>query len=161
MALVDLDRRAVFGVSIALIVAGFLIGYFVVPMFIHHEQPKGITVLEAYITPSEVKSEQPTSLVVRVSNNLEEYANVTVLISIEGDVERYVNISGFRISKQSPGLWNWSFGVMPPHSEVKYVAEMTFNVPSGIAEIKYRVNVYFEANGSIFDSKTFIIKVST
>jgi hypothetical protein len=38
---------------------------------------------------------------------------------------------------------------------------MAFNVPSGVAEIKYRVQVDVVANGSTIDSKTFIIQVST
>jgi hypothetical protein len=38
---------------------------------------------------------------------------------------------------------------------------MAFNVPSGVAEIKYRVQVDVVVKGSTIDSRTFIIQVLT
>ncbi|MEM2725415.1 MAG: hypothetical protein QXP47_06585, partial [Candidatus Nezhaarchaeales archaeon] len=68
--------------------------------------------------------------------------------------------SGFNVVKISEGVWRWDFGVLPPLSEVKYVANLVFNIPSGIAEIKYRIYVDVVANGSTVDSRTFVIAVS-
>ena len=161
MSLFDFDRRAAVVVGLAVVVAAFLIGYLVVPTLLAQQQPQDVELLEANIVPTSVKAGQPSSLIVRIANNLDENINVKVLLVIEGDIEKYVSITGFNVEKISNGVWQWDFGIMPPSSEVKYVAKLAFNIPSGIAEIKYRVHVDFVANGSSFDSRDFIIKVSS
>lgn len=157
----EANKKATVLIGVAIATAAFLLSYLLMPTLIAQRQPQGVELIEARLTPLSVKSSQPATLTVRIANNLNENVNVTVLISINGDVEKYVNVTGFNIEKVSKGLWLWRFGVMPPSSEVKYVAKLIFSIPSGIAEIKYRVHVDYMADDTLFESEDFIIKVSS
>lgn len=159
MSAFDFDKRATVVVGLA-IVAAFLVGYLIVPTLLAQQQPQTVELIEAKMIPTSVKAGQPSSLIVRIANNLDQNADVKVLLVIEGDVEKYVSITGFNVKKVSDGVWLWDFGIMPPGSEVKYVAKLVFNIPSGIAEIKYRVHADFVANGTSFNSEDFIIRIS-
>jgi len=153
---------------VIIVVAALLAGYFLASALASGQSPqqqdqefRGVKVLEAYVNPSSVRAGEATRLVVRVSNQLNDFVDVKVMILIKGEVEKYATMSGFNVVKLSEGTWQWGWGSLPPLSEVKYVANMAFNVPSGVAEIKYRVQVDVVANGSTIDSKTFIIQVLT
>ncbi|MEM4576163.1 MAG: hypothetical protein QW701_01730 [Candidatus Nezhaarchaeales archaeon] len=154
----DSNQRVVFLGALAAVVA-FLVGYFAVPALVAQERGQGVEILEAKITSASIKASEPTFLVVRVSNVQSSYTDFKVLISIKGDVERYVTIRGFNVEKIGDGVWQWSFGIMPPFSEVKYVVELTFNIPSGIAQIKYRIHVDFLVDGSTIDGRDFVVEV--
>jgi|GEM_PF-1419115 hypothetical protein len=153
---------------VVIAVAALLAGYFLASALASGQSPqqqsqefRGVRVLEAYVDPSSVRAGETTHLTVRVSNPLNDFVDVKVMILIKGEVEKYATVSGFNVVKLSEGAWQWSWGSLPPLSEVKYVVNMAFNVPSGVAEIKYRVQVDVVANGSTIDSRTFIIQVLT
>ncbi|MEM2213696.1 MAG: hypothetical protein QXD66_00665 [Candidatus Nezhaarchaeales archaeon] len=165
MGAFDDNRRALLLIGMVAIAVIALMSFLIASALTPQQQQvvpefRGVKVLEAYTNPSSVKVGEPALLIVRVSNNLNHNAEVKVFISIKGEVEKYVTVSGFNVVKISEGVWRWDFGVLPPLSEVKYVANLVFNIPSGIAEIKYRIYVDVVANGSTVDSRTFVIAVS-
>lgn len=165
MGAFDDNRRVLVFIGAIAVAVIILMGFLVASALTPQQQQgvpefRGVKVLEASITPLSVKVGEPALLVVRVSNNLNQNAEVRVLISIKGEVERFVIASGFNVVKIGEGIWLWDFGTLPPLSEVKYVANLVFNIPSGIAEIKYRLHVDVAANGSTVDSRTFVIAVS-
>ncbi len=168
MGAFDDSRAARILVVIIVAVAGLLAGYFMASALASSQSSqgrvqefRGVKVLEAHINPPSINAGERTYLTVRVSNPLGDSVDVKVMILIKGEVEKYATISGFNLVKLSEGIWQWDWGSLPPLSEVKYVAGMSFNVPSGVAEIKYRVQVDVMARGSIIDSRTFIVQVST
>jgi len=163
------DSRATRVLALVIIAAAALLaGYFLASALAsgqstqqQNQEFRGVRVLEAYVDPLSVRAGEATRLIIRVSNQLNNFVDVKVMILIRGEIEKYATMSGFNVVKLSEGTWQWEWGSLPPLSEVKYVANMAFNVPSGVAEIKYRVQVDVVANGSTIDSKTFIIQVST
>ena len=168
MGAFDDSRAARVLVMVVVAVAALLAGYFIASALASAQPPqrqvqefKGVRVLEAYVDPSSIKAGETTHLTVRVSNSLSDFVDVKVMIFIRGEVEKYATVSGFNVAKLDEGTWQWDWGSLPPLSEVKYVANMAFNIPSGVAEIKYRVQVDVVAKGSTIDSKTFIIQVLT
>ncbi|MEM0240419.1 MAG: hypothetical protein QXP29_03015 [Candidatus Nezhaarchaeales archaeon] len=165
MGAFDDNRGALLFIGVIAIAVVALMSFLIVSAITPQQQQvvpefRGVRVLEAYTNPSSVRVGEPALLVVRVSNNLNHNAEVKVFISIKGEVGKYVMVSGFNVAKIGEGVWQWDFGVLPPLSEVKYVANLVFNIPSGIAEIKYRLYVDVVANGSTVDSRTFVIAVS-
>jgi hypothetical protein len=118
-------------------------------------------VLENFVSPPSVRAGETTYLTVRLSNPLNDFVDVKVMIFVNGEIEKYVTVSGFNVVKLGEGKWQWDWGSMPPLSEIKYVVGMAFNVPSGVAEIKYRVQVDIVVKGSTIDSRTFVVQVST
>jgi len=168
MGAFDDSRVARVLTMVVIAIAALLVGYLVASALASGQPPqqqvqefRGVKVLEAHVSPSSVRAGEVTHLTVRVSNPLGDFVDVKVMIFIKGEVEKYATISGFNVVKLDEGTWQWDFGSLPPLSEVKYVANMAFNVPSGVAEIKYRVQVDVMANGSTIDSKAFVIQVST
>ncbi|MCS7139358.1 MAG: hypothetical protein N3F04_00990 [Candidatus Nezhaarchaeota archaeon] len=152
--------RRVVVLVVAIVVVTFLTSYFITLLPSAQKQQNGVRLLNASFSLSSVKSGEPVVLTVRVANELNDSVYVDVLLSIGGEVEKYVEVAGFNIKKIREGTWLWNLGLMPPGSEIKHVAKLTFNIPSGIAEIKYRLRAEFIANGTTFDSKDLLIKVS-
>jgi len=168
MGAFDDNRVARALTMVVIVIAALLAGYLIASALASGQSPqqqaqelRSVKVLEAYVDPSSVRAGEMTHLSVRVSNPLDDFVDVKVVILIKGEVEKYATISGFNVVKLGEGTWQWDFGSLPPLSEVKYVANMVFNVPSGVAEIKYRVQVDVMADGSTIDSKAFVIQVST
>jgi hypothetical protein len=163
------DGRAARVLAIIVIaIAALLAGYFIASVLASGQPPqqqslefKGVKVLENFVSPPSVRAGETTYLTVRLSNPLNDFVDVKVMIFVKGEVEKYVTVSGFNIVKVGEGTWQWDWGSLPPLSETKYVAGMAFNVPSGVAEIKYRVQIDVMVKGSTIDSRTFIIQVST
>ncbi len=168
MGAFDDSRAARVLVMVVIAIAALLAGYFIASALASGQSQQeqnqglgGVKVLEVSINPSSVRAGEPTHLVVRVSNLLNDFADVKVMVLIKGEVEKFVTVSGFNVAKLDEGTWRWDWGSLPPLSEIKYVANLVFNVPSGVAEIKYRVQVDVVARGLTVDSRTFIVQVST
>jgi hypothetical protein len=168
MGAFDDNRVARVLAMVIIAVAALLAGYFIASVLASGQSPqqqgqefKGVKVLENFVSPSSVRASETTYLTVRISNPLNDFVDVKVMIFVKGEVEKYATVSGFNVAKRGEGTWQWDWGSLPPLSEVKYVAGMAFNVPSGVAEIKYRVQVDVVVKGSTIDSRTFIIQVLT
>ncbi|MEM2025838.1 MAG: hypothetical protein QXW94_06070 [Desulfurococcaceae archaeon] len=147
-------------VGLLVVAAAFLLGYMIVPMLTAQSRaPEQLRVVEAGVSPSVAKSGEALSLSVKVANDLGREVNFEVLLVIGGELEKYVNITGFNVEKVGHGSWRWCFGAIPSASEVKHTVKVVFSIPSGIAEVKYKVHAEFLADGRSVGGRDFVVTI--
>jgi hypothetical protein len=113
MGAFDDNRVARVLAMVIIAVAALLAGYFIASVLASGQSPqqqgqefKGVKVLENFVSPSSVRASETTYLTVRISNPLNDFVDVKVMIFVKGEVEKYATVSGFNVAKRGEGTWH-------------------------------------------------------